>query len=457
MYLFLDIRVKRVKENILLPYTSFDLINAKIKEIAWLLVNKNGKTIEREYFLSYKDGFVKKREYDYYKELQDDNSLDTPYELSFILNVLMVDALNSCKLVIMNNILLNDSLIIENLDFKNDSPYLNKRRLGIDEELLEVFSKKWKKSNIVLSETYDALFSKSIPKRINLLTRLKSVSNSFLRLAKHNYINLKPKVKYHSEPITLNQVISPNVKSISSTTFLITDNGVKKLTFRKETSNTYTEFGNVVTFKHFNENSTLTAWKEYRYEYGLLKEVTINNSKAGQLFLYQYNYQNNGYLNTIDRYDKNGVSLGHINFHYNTNNELICEFICKPDDSFVSTKYRQNGLGSVFKEKCYYFFEESYSKEHLRINKYGKHSSSLHYKAIEGKPNGIFIAKKFKYKKNLLVECITHKTAYDYNLNTTTKSKFNYEFNERGDWVSKEQFINGQLALTTIREIEYFN
>jgi len=57
----------------------------------------------------------------------------------------------------------------------------------------------------------------------------------------------------------------------------------------------------------------------------------------------------------------------------------------------------------------------------------------------------------------LLVECITNKSAYDYNLNTTTKSKFNYEFNERGDWVSKEQFINGQLALTTIREIEYFN
>ena len=64
MYLFLDIRVKGVKENILLPYTSFDLINAKIKEIAWLLVNKNGKTIEREYFVSYKDGFVKKREYE---------------------------------------------------------------------------------------------------------------------------------------------------------------------------------------------------------------------------------------------------------------------------------------------------------------------------------------------------------------------------------------------------------
>ena len=457
MYLFLDIRVKGVKENILLPYTSFDLINAKIKEIAWLLVNKNGKTIEREYFVSYKDGFVKKREYDYYKELQDDNSLDTPYELSFILNVLMVDALNSCKLIIMNNILLNDSLIIENLDFKNDSPYLNKRRLGIDEELLEVLTKKWKKRNIVLSEANDTLFNDSIPKRINLLSGLQTVSNSFLSLVNHNYIYVKPKVKYHSEPITVNQLISPHVKSISSTRYLLTDNGVKKLTFRKETSNTYTEFGNVVTFKHFNENNTLTAWKEYRYEYGLLKEVTINNSKAGQLFRYQYNYQNNGYLNTIDRYNKNGVSLGHINFHYNSNNELISEFICKSDDSFICTKYRQNGLESVFKEKCNYFFEESYSKEHLRINKYGKPSSSLRYKAIEGKPNGIFIAKKFKYKKNLLIECITHKTAYDYNLNTTTKSKFNYEFNERGDWVSKEQFINGQLALTTIREIEYFN
>lgn len=457
MYLFLDIRVKGVKENILLPYTSFDLINAKIKEIAWLLVNKNGKTIEREYFVSYKDGFVKKREYDYYKELQDDNSLDTPYELSFILNVLMVDALNSCKLIIMNNILLNDSLIIENLDFKNDSPYLNKRRLGIDEELLEVLTKKWKKRNIVLSEANDTLFNDSIPKRINLLSGLQTVSNSFLSLVNHNYIYVKPKVKYHSEPITVNQLISPHVKSISSTRYLLTDNGVKKLTFRKETSNTYTEFGNVVTFKHFNENNTLTAWKEYRYEYGLLKEVTINNSKAGQLFRYQYNYKNNGYLNTIDRYNKNGVSLGHINFHYNSNNELISEFICKSDDSFICTKYRQNGLESVFKEKCNYFFEESYSKEHLRINKYGKPSSSLRYKAIEGKPNGIFIAKKFKYKKNLLIECITHKTAYDYNLNTTTKSKFNYEFNERGDWVSKEQFINGQLALTTIREIEYFN
>lgn len=457
MYLFLDIRVKGVKENFLLPYTSFDLINAKIKEIAWLLVNKNGKTIEREYFVSYKDGFVKKREYDYYKELQDDNSLDTPYELSFILNVLMVDALNSCKLIIMNNILLNDSLIIENLDFKNDSPYLNKRRLGIDEELLEVLTKKWKKRNIVLSEANDTLFNDSIPKRINLLSGLQTVSNSFLSLVNHNYIYVKPKVKYHSEPITVNQLISPHVKSISSTRYLLTDNGVKKLTFRKETSNTYTEFGNVVTFKHFNENNTLTAWKEYRYEYGLLKEVTINNSKAGQLFRYQYNYKNNGYLNTIDRYNKNGVSLGHINFHYNSNNELISEFICKSDDSFICTKYRQNGLESVFKEKCNYFFEESYSKEHLRINKYGKPSSSLRYKAIEGKPNGIFIAKKFKYKKNLLIECITHKTAYDYNLNTTTKSKFNYEFNERGDWVSKEQFINGQLALTTIREIEYFN
>lgn len=457
MFLFLDIRVKGIKENFLLPYTSFDLINAKIKEIAWLLVNKNGKTIEREYFVSYKDGFVKKREYDYYKELQDDNSLDTPYELSFILNVLMVDALNSCKLIIMNNILLNDSLIIENLDFKNDSPYLNKRRLGIDEELLEVLTKKWKKRNIVLSEANDTLFNDSIPKRINLLSGLQTVSNSFLSLVNHNYIYVKPKVKYHSEPITVNQLISPHVKSISSTRYLLTDNGVKKLTFRKETSNTYTEFGNVVTFKHFNENNTLTAWKEYRYEYGLLKEVTINNSKAGQLFRYQYNYKNNGYLNTIDRYNKNGVSLGHINFHYNSNNELISEFICKSDDSFICTKYRQNGLESVFKEKCNYFFEESYSKEHLRINKYGKPSSSLRYKAIEGKPNGIFIAKKFKYKKNLLIECITHKTAYDYNLNTTTKSKFNYEFNERGDWVSKEQFINGQLALTTIREIEYFN
>lgn len=457
MYLFLDIRVKGVKENILLPYTSFDLINAKIKEIAWLLVNKDGTTIEREHFVAYKDGFVKKREYDYYKELQDDKSLDTPYELCFILNVLMVDALNSCKLIIMNNILLNDSLITENLAFNNESPFYNKRRLGIDDELLEVFSKKWKKNNIVLSETYDTLFSNSIPKRINLLSSLKSVSNSILRLAKHNYIHLKPKVKYHSEPITINQLISPNVKSISSTTHLLTENGLKKLKFRKETSNTYTEFGNIVTLKHFNENNILTVWKEYRYEYGLLKRVTINNSKAGQLFLYQYNYQNNGFLNTIDRYDKNGVSLGHINFHYNSHNELIGEFICKPDDSFVSTKYRQNGLGSVFKEKCYCFFEESYSKEHLRINKFGKPTSSLRYKAIEGKPNGIFISKKFKYKKNLLVECITHKSAYDYNLNTSTKSKFNYEVNERADWISKEQFINGQLALTTIREIEYFN
>lgn len=457
MYLFLDIRVKGVKENFLLPYTSFDLINAKIKEIAWLLVNKNGKTIEREHFVAYKDGFVKKREYDYYKELQDDNSLDTPYELSFILNVLMVDALNSCKLIIMNNILLNDSLIIENLDFKNDSPYLNKRRLGIDEELLEVLTKKWKKRNIVLSEANDTLFNDSIPKRINLLSGLQTVSNSFLSLVNHNYIYVKPKVKYHSEPITVNQLISPHVKSISSTRYLLTDNGVKKLTFRKETSNTYTEFGNVVTFKHFNENNTLTAWKEYRYEYGLLKEVTINNSKAGQLFRYQYNYDSNGLLKTIDRYDKNGDSLGHINFHYNSNNELISEFICKPDDSFIDTKYRQNGLGAICKEKCNYFFEKSYSKEYARINEYGKPISSVRYKAIEGKPNGILIEKKFKYKRNLLVECITNKSAYDYGLNSTSKSELNYELNNRGDWILKKHKIDGKLTQTTIREIEYFN
>lgn len=457
MYLFLDIRVKGVKENILLPYTSFDLINAKIKEIAWLLVNKNGKTIEREHFVAYKDGFIKKREYDYYKELQDDKSLDTPYELRFILNVLMVDALNSCKLIIMNNILLNDSLIIENLALNNESPFLCKRRLGIDEELFQVFSKKWKKNSIVLSETYDKLFSESILKRINLLSSLKTVSNSFLRLAKHNYIHLKPKVKYHPEPITVNQLISPNVKSISSTRYLLTDNGVKKLIFRKETSNTYTEFGNVVTFKHFNENNTLTTWKEYRYEYGLLKEVTINNSKAGQLFLYQYNYDSNGLLKNIDRYNKNGDSLGHINFHYNSNNEVTGEFICKPDDSFVDTKYRHNGLGIICKEKCNYFFEKSYSKEYARINEYGKPNSSVRYKAIDGKPNGIFIEKKFKYKRNLLVECITNKSAYDNSLNTTSKSEFNYELNNRGDWISKEHKIDGKLTQTTIREIEYFN
>lgn len=457
MFLFLDIRVKGIKENILLPYTGFDLINAKIKEIAWLLVNKKGKTIERKHLTAYKDGFVKMGDYDYYKEFPNDKSLDSPCEFTFILNVLMADALNTCEVIVMNNILLKNTLIIEALGRNNDSLYHSKSRMDFGEELLKIFSKSGKKDNILLTEAWDFFFSKNIPKNINLLSSLKTLSNCFVKLVKHNYINIKPKVKYHSQPIYLNQLISPNVKSIHTTRYLLADNGVKKLWFRKETSNTYTDFGNIVTFKHFNEKTSLTAWKEYRYEYGLLKQITISNSKDGQLFLYQYNYDSNGFLKTIDRYDKNGDSLGHINFHYNSNNELIGEFICKPDDSFIDTKYRQNGLGVICKEKCNYFFEKSYSKEYIRINEYGKPISSVRYKAIEGKPDGILIEKKFKYKRNLLVECITNKSAYDFGLNSTSKSELNYELNNRGDWILKKHKIDGKLTQTTIREIEYFN
>lgn len=457
MFLFLDIRVKGIKENILLPYTGFDLINAKIEEIAWLLVNKKGKTIERKHFTAYKDGFVRKGDYDFYKEFPNDKILEAPCEFTFILNVLMADALNSCEVIVMNNILLKNTLIIEALGRNNDSLYHSKSRMDFGEELLKIFSKSGKKDNILLTETWDFFFSKNIPKNINLLSNLKTVSNCFVKLVKHNYINIKPKVKYHSQPIYLNQLISPNVKSIHTTKYLLADNGVKKLWFRKETSNTYTDFGNIVTFKHFNEKNLLTAWKEYRYEFGLLKQITISNSKVGQQLRYQYNYNSNGLLKTIDRYDKNGDSLGHINFHYNSNNELISEFICKPDDSFVDTKYRHNGLGVICKEKCNFFFEKSYSKEYIRINEYGKPNSSVQYKAIEGKPNGIIVEKKFQYKKNLLVECITNKSAYDFGLNSTSKSEFNYELNERGDWILKKHKIDGKLTQTTIREIEYFN
>lgn len=457
MFLFLDIRVKGIKENILLPYTGFDLINAKIKEIAWMLVNKKGKTVERKHFTAYKDGFVKKGDYDFYKEFPNDKTLDAPYEFAFILNVLMADALNSCEVIVMNNILLKNKLIIEALGHNNYSLYQSKSRMDIGEELLKTFSKSGKKDNILLTETWDFFFSKNIPKNINLLSSLKTVSKYFVKLVWHNYINIKPKVKYHSQPIYLNQLISPNVKSIHTTKYLLADNGVKKLWFRKETSNTYTDFGNIVSFKHFNEKTSLTAWKEYRYEFGKLKQITISNSKVGQQLRYQYNYDSNGLLKTIDRYDKNGDSLGHINFHYNSINELISEFICKPDDSFIDTKYRQNGLGAICKEKCNYFFEKSYSKEYARINEYGKPNSSLRYKAIEGKPDGILIEKKFQYKKNLLVECITNKSAYDYGLNSTSKSELNYELNNRGDWILKKHKIDGKLTQTTIREIEYFN
>jgi len=457
MFLFVDIRVKGIKENILLPYTGFYLINAKIKEIAWLLVNKKGKTIERKHFTAYKDGFVRKGDYDFYKDFPNDKTLETPCEFTFILNVLMADALNSCEVIVMNNILIKNKLTIEALGHNNDSLYHSKSRMDFGEELLKIFSTSGKKDNILLTETWDFFFSKNIPKNINLLSCLKTVSKYFIKLVWHNYIKIKPKVKYHSQPIYLNQLISPNVKSIHTTKYLLADNGVKKLWFRKETSNTYTDFGNIVTFKHFNEKTSLTAWKEYRYEYGLLKQITISNSKDGQLFLYQYNYDSNGFLKTIDRYDKNGDSLGHINFHYNSNNELISEFICKPDDSFIDTKYRQNGLGAICKEKCNYFFEKIYSKEYARINEYGKPISSLRYKAIEGKPNGILIEKKFKYKRNLLVECITNKSAYDYGLNSTSKSELNYELNNRGDWILKKHKIDGKLTQTTIREIEYFN
>ncbi|HCX99498.1 MAG TPA: hypothetical protein DG754_05095 [Bacteroidales bacterium] len=457
MYLFLDIRVEGIKDNFILPYTGVELIDAKIKEIAWLLIGKNGKTIERKHFIAYRDGFVESREYQYYKDFPDDKSLDSPCDFSFIFSVLMEKALDSCELIIMNNVLLKDALIIDRLKFGSGTVYLSKRRLCIDEELLVVFSKKWNEESIVLTETYDTLYSTNIPEKINLLSSLKTVSKCFIKLVKHNYIHLKTCVKYHSVPIYLNQLIAPNIKSITSTRYFIKEGVNNSVKYRNEITNKYTDFGNIVLIKHFNKNNKLTAWEKYHYEYGLLKRVSINNSKDGQMFLYKYNYQDNGLLSTIDRYDRNGDSLGHINFHYNSNNELIGEFICKPDDSFVDTKYRYNGLGTVSKVRCHYFFEKNYHKEYVKINEFGKPYSYSRYKAIEGKPYGILIRKEYKYKENLLVECVTNKTAYDYNLNSTTNYKFSYDCNMHGDWITREHTIDGALTQTTIREIEYYN
>ncbi len=463
MYLFIDIKTQGSPKNVCKPLINYDLFDISITEIAWLLVDDKKKVVDKQHFKALNKGFVNYQDYEKYSK-SSESSITKHYSFSHVLENWLKGSLEKAELIIYYDISLKDNLIDNLYGFElseHENPLLTKDRLCILEETQDQFKQENKNITPSLASLYYQLFEKDLPKIENLDISVETLSKCFFKLKEDKCLSLAKRRKYHPEIKTPNGLLPAKIKSIKGTTYKISSN--EKVQNKQPVRNSYLianhfkNYGEVVEIKNFNANGILTSWVEYIFMSSALKYAKLFSSKKGLLKTKQYEYNNEGNLSSINYFNGEMNLLGTKNYSYDDNGNLLNIFFNKTDCTLAITNFRYNGLGGLYIESCH-ISDENLDKEHSKVDCKGNIIETFKYNYIDSS-TGVALSNKYRYNGHgLLIEKNFVKVVgEDCNPLTEKNYKFDYKYDENGNWIRRIEHIDSKPCYMEIREIEYIN
>ena len=461
MYLFIDIKTKGLPENVHKPLI-YDLIDISITEIAWLLIDSKKKVIKKKHYKAYQKGFVSFKNYKKYSE-SSESSIVEPHSFEYIVESLLKSSLDKAKLIIYHDINLKDNLL-NKLHFdelsESENPLMVKDRLCILEETFDLFTQESKNATHTLSSLHYQLFKKSLPEELDLTASINALSKCFFKLKDDKFLRLTKRRKYHSESKTLDEILPITIKSIKGTVYKVGSN--EKIQSKQFVRNTYEitnqfkSYCNVLEIRNFNADGILTSWEEYIFMSSALRYVKLYSSKKGLLTTRQYKYNDEGNLSLIKYFSGEREFLGTKEYSYDDNGNLLSIFFNRTDFTLVETNLRYNGLGDSYVESCH-ISDENLDKEYVKIDTLGNVAETYRYIYTDA-PKGIALSNKYRYNKNnLLAEKIFVKSVgKDCHIIKERKSTYEYNYDEKSNWIGRIESIDGVPSYSETREIEYF-
>lgn len=463
MYLLLDIKTKGSPKNVYKPIIDSDLFDISITEIAWLLVNDKKKIVEKQHFKSVQEGFVNYQDYEKYSNSPDFYTIEH-YGFDHIIDNWLKDSLEKTKLVIYYDISLKDNLIdmlhiFEVSKFEN--PLLTKDRLSILDETQDLFKQENKNTTHSLASLYFQLFKENLPEDIKLDAYLNALSECFFKLKEDKYLKFSESRNYHTESKTPDEILPSTIKSIKGTIYKM--NSHEKNQGKQSIRNSYLIANHlkngyeIVEIKNINANGISTSCEEYIFKSNALRYAKLFSSKKGLLTAKEYKYNDVGNLSSINYFNGQWDFLGSKQYSYDENGNLLSIFFKKSDFTLVLTKHRYNGLGELYIESSH-ISDENLDKEYSKIDCKGNIIETFRYSYIDSS-TGIALSSKNKYNRhNLLVEKNTIKIVDNAsNLQREKNFKYDYRYDEKGNWIRKIERRDGVPCYVEVREIEYIN
>ena len=251
----------------------------------------------------------------------------------------------------------------------------------------------------------------------------------------------------------------------------------------------YNLFGRVKTIK---ESVYKAVIKNDKITPGLKTSYSLNFGDS-----YQY-FNNLGNLTSEKNYYANKKLANKYKYKYDKSDKLIESIFGKSKEILFRTEFLYKKDGKLFGEKTYYenfvidiilylfdkkgnyIGEEYYDDDgnKLSTGTYVFDKSGLHLEYIKRKADGLIICKELfgydgygnKIKKEILIVHHCHKIVYRYDSNQNETDeiiykseneiekhrRYEYSFDETGNWVSKILFENNIPVVIYKRIIEYY-
>lgn len=462
MYLFLDLKTKGVLGDKNKPYTCFDLQEISITKIAWLLVNEKNEILEKKYFIALGEGFVGNQDFEKYSS-SSEATINKTYDLQFLFEHLMKNALKRAEVIVYNDIGIKDNLLnylYSREIMSTNTPFEEKDRLCILEESKLLFAKDGVDDTFGLSLLYQKLFGDKLSDDIDLLDSLAVMSKCFFRLKETKFFCFKESKIQIPELNLPSGVIPDRVKSIKGIVCKIINDdkidGKQPLRYTYDIQGIKSGNGSTVEIKHHNANNTLTSWKEHTYQNVNLINVKVFNAKKGLISEKQYGYDYSGKPDQIEYFNGKNESLGTKSFRYNCQGFLISEFINKTDWSFIETNYRYNGLGGTYVEQMHYETDANFNKEYSKIDHNGILVEKIRFKGFT--PNCVTLFMNCTYDKNnnLSEKTVTKQAGDDSHLIYKKILRYEYSYDHENNWVNKVEIVDDTPSFSEKREITYF-
>ncbi|MDL2296644.1 hypothetical protein LJC68_09940 [Bacteroidales bacterium OttesenSCG-928-B11] len=188
----------------------------------------------------------------------------------------------------------------------------------------------------------------------------------------------------------------------------------------------YDSLGNLVKSTHYNPDGSLYSYFTFAYKDNVLVEKNITYYKDGAPMRYCFRYDQKGNLLEEIDYDAYGKLFKGWQYSYNSRDQVTEERFYLPYGClYDKVKFEYDFAGNLIKKLFYDMEGVLYREEHFTYDQHG-------YLVQES---------KIRYR--------------GYKLNTETFS-YQYQFDDKGNWINKMVNMNNIHSHTVVREIEYY-
>ena len=250
----------------------------------------------------------------------------------------------------------------------------------------------------------------------------------------------------------IKQKLKGKIKTINEFVLRIDQNNVLKDTISTN-SITFNKLGYAIKEVKTTQNKTLKKLYERDDKFNIIQQLTMDENDA--VLLTENYFYDNLQLKTVEQINQNGKTL--IEYFYDDNDSLIEESRSANGSEFSLTKYayfEEDGL-KITHQSNYFQSKNKAQKIIQKFNGQNRTNETTYeiYNSDQPlEPPILGSILKVKMDENWHLSSMESINAHSISSFTTVK----YEYDEMENWIKREHFTDGQLAVLIVRKIHYF-